>query len=68
MVRFFPAAGYRHQFTSMPAYRGGHGWLWASSAVTAAYTWVMYFNPTGVNMSNNERTRGFPVRCVAQGE
>jgi hypothetical protein len=60
---FFPAAGYRSGVSLID--RGSLGCYWSSSRNTAAYGYIMYFNPAAVGPAyNGYRFNGISVRAV----
>jgi hypothetical protein len=60
----FPASGNRNNSTGALNNLGMNGYAWSSSAA-AANGRNLNFNGTTVNPANsNNRSNGFPVRCV----
>ena len=65
---FFPKTGYRRP--SWQDSGGGYGYYWAANSVNAAYSRSFRFYSsagqelTGVGISNDYRSNGFPVRCI----
>ncbi|WP_395763002.1 FISUMP domain-containing protein [Elizabethkingia anophelis] len=60
-----PAVGYRYYPDGALDHRGSYGNYWSSSeAPSNAY--LLFFNSSIVNVHFNNRSLGFPVRCVAE--
>jgi uncharacterized protein (TIGR02145 family) len=65
---FLPAAGYRdseNNNNAVLALRGSHGLYWSSS-VLSTNAYYLFFSSTTQNTNFFTRTRGFPIRCIAQ--
>ena len=61
---FFPASGYRHNSNGTLGNSGTNGYGW-TSVPNGSNAWNLYFNSGNAYMNNNNnRTNGFPVRCV----
>ena len=69
MLRFFPAAGYRHyQSTGVPTNRARYGSYWSSSSDSPSNAWRVAFHTTTIDWGGAVRTFGNSIRCVAQKE
>jgi hypothetical protein len=65
----FPASGYRGNTDGGQFFIGGNGYYWSSSAFGGSYAYILYFSSGYVYpYSNGNRTNGFSVRCVRDGE
>ncbi|GHU82069.1 hypothetical protein FACS189415_1830 [Bacteroidia bacterium] len=65
---FFPASGYRGFSGGALYIDGQYGYAWSSSPSSAAGGFNLYFNSAAAYPATdaNTRTRGMPVRCVAE--
>ncbi len=62
----FPAVGYRNNSSGALNNNGTNGYYWASNQNNASNAYIMYFNSSNVNTSNNNKANGYSVRCVRQ--
>jgi uncharacterized protein (TIGR02145 family) len=63
---FFPAIGYRSSDTKLHRV-GDHGPYWSSSPYNSSNAYSLnFYNDTVTTTSYDERTLGFPVRCVKE--
>ena len=62
---FLPAAGYRSNSDGTLLFRGYIGYYW-SSTENGSYAWYLRFNNGNAGTSNDLRTYGMSVRCVAE--
>ena len=64
-VRFFPAAGRRHNGTGDSGMRNNGGRYWSSSTAVNTSGWYIEFGSAMMCVGGVGRTIGFTVRCVA---
>lgn len=65
---FLPAAGYRFSAdgsgTTAPGRVGSDGFYWSKEGYSSGYAYNLTFNSGYANTGYNNKTSGFPVRCV----
>jgi uncharacterized protein (TIGR02145 family) len=61
-----PAAGFRFNGDGSLLNRGIHGNYWTSTRLYSNLAWDLYFYDSGTLTTNNYRTDGNSVRCIAE--
>ena len=60
------AAGYLENTYGMLTSRGTEGYYWSSTQASASTAWFLFFNSLSLYFDNNNKSYGFPVRCLRE--
>ena len=61
---FFPAAGYRADFSGGLYSAGECGMNWSATSMDTIEIWYLFFSKTEARRLSHTRKNGYPVRCV----
>jgi len=63
---FLPATGYRNLSDGALGSQGADGYYWSSTSSSYTLAYLLYFRSTAQGTSNDSKSYGFPIRCIAE--